>query len=228
MSAPEILCIGSVLWDVIGRSASHMRQGSDVPGRITRLPGGVAMNIAMTLVRFGLRPVLLTNIGSDPEGNELVAACDPALEGRRFRRCRNDLEHGVCNWAVAADDPDPYCQACRLNDIIPDLGRPEAAQAWHRLERAKRRLLYSLTMLGLTIRSKAEDPVRGLGFAFLADENDGEKKHFTGHKNGIITINIVEADASLREKARQELGWEADLDLAAMCADSWKWQQNLR
>jgi len=28
-------------------------------------------------------------------------------------------------------------------------------------------------------------------------------------------------------KAQQELGWEADLDLAAMCADSWKWQQNL-
>jgi UDP-glucose 4-epimerase len=30
------------------------------------------------------------------------------------------------------------------------------------------------------------------------------------------------------DKARQELGWEADLDLVAMCADSWKWQQNLR
>jgi UDP-glucose 4-epimerase len=29
-------------------------------------------------------------------------------------------------------------------------------------------------------------------------------------------------------KARDELGWEAKLDLAAMCADSWKWQQNLR
>lgn len=76
MSNPrEILCIGSVLWDVIGRSASVMRQGSDVPGRITRLPGGVAMNIAMTLVRFGLRPVLLTAIGRDAEGDELVAAC---------------------------------------------------------------------------------------------------------------------------------------------------------
>ncbi|MFD3189237.1 PfkB family carbohydrate kinase [Sedimentitalea sp. HM32M-2] len=71
----QILCIGSVLWDVIGRSASHMRQGSDVPGRITRLPGGVAMNIAMTLVRVGLTPVLLTAIGRDSEGNELVAAC---------------------------------------------------------------------------------------------------------------------------------------------------------
>ena len=71
----EILCIGSVLWDIIGRSASHMRQGSDVPGRITRLPGGVALNIAMTLVRFGLRPVLLTAVGQDPEGHELVSAC---------------------------------------------------------------------------------------------------------------------------------------------------------
>lgn len=78
---PDILCIGSVLWDVIGRSASHMRQGSDVPGRITRLPGGVAMNIAMTLARFGLRPALLTAIGRDAEGEELVAACaDLGLE----------------------------------------------------------------------------------------------------------------------------------------------------
>ena len=72
---PEILCIGSVLWDIIGRSASHMRQGSDVPGRITRLPGGVAMNIAMTLARFGMRPVLLTAVGQDPEGDELIHAC---------------------------------------------------------------------------------------------------------------------------------------------------------
>ncbi|WPY95355.1 PfkB family carbohydrate kinase [Limimaricola variabilis] len=69
----EILCIGSVLWDVIGRTASHMRVGSDVPGRIHRLPGGVAMNIAMTLVRFGLRPVLLSAVGRDAEGDELVA-----------------------------------------------------------------------------------------------------------------------------------------------------------
>ena len=72
-SRPDILCIGSVLWDVIGRAASHMRVGSDVPGRITRLPGGVAMNIAMTLRRFGLTPALLTTIGRDPEGEELIA-----------------------------------------------------------------------------------------------------------------------------------------------------------
>ncbi|MDG1862926.1 MAG: PfkB family carbohydrate kinase [Yoonia sp.] len=69
----DILCIGSVLWDVIGRAANHMRVGSDVPGRITRLPGGVAMNIAMTLRRFGMTPALLSAIGRDAEGEELVA-----------------------------------------------------------------------------------------------------------------------------------------------------------
>ncbi|WP_020042331.1 PfkB family carbohydrate kinase [Salipiger mucosus] len=74
-TAPDILCIGSVLWDVIGRSAVHMRQGSDVPGRITRIPGGVAMNIAMTLARFGLRPALLSAVGRDAEGDELIATC---------------------------------------------------------------------------------------------------------------------------------------------------------
>lgn len=70
---PNILCIGSVLWDVIGRSSSAMRQGSDVPGRITQLPGGVALNIAMTLRRFGLSPALLSAVGQDPAGTQLIA-----------------------------------------------------------------------------------------------------------------------------------------------------------
>lgn len=74
-STPDILCIGSVLWDIIGRAPNVLRLGSDVPGRITRLPGGVAMNIAMTLRRFGMAPGLLTAIGRDAEGEELVAAC---------------------------------------------------------------------------------------------------------------------------------------------------------
>ncbi|MGK7652946.1 PfkB family carbohydrate kinase [Roseovarius sp. B08] len=72
---PDILCIGSVLWDIIGRSASAMRQGSDVPGRITRGPGGVALNIALTLLRFGLRPALLSAVGRDAPGEELLALC---------------------------------------------------------------------------------------------------------------------------------------------------------
>ncbi|GKY87670.1 PfkB family carbohydrate kinase [Sinisalibacter aestuarii] len=70
-----ILCIGSVLWDIIGRAGGPMRLGNDVPGRITRLPGGVAMNIATGLARFGLTPVLLTAIGADADGEVLMAEC---------------------------------------------------------------------------------------------------------------------------------------------------------
>jgi len=72
---PDILCIGSVLWDVIGHSASHMAIGADVPGRITRQPGGVALNIALTLTRFSLTPALLTVLGRDHEGRALADAC---------------------------------------------------------------------------------------------------------------------------------------------------------
>ncbi len=71
----NILCIGSVLWDVIGRSPSHMAKGADVPGRIIRIPGGVALNIAMTLGRFGLTPALLSAVGRDAEGEELISEC---------------------------------------------------------------------------------------------------------------------------------------------------------
>jgi len=73
---PDILCIGSVLWDIIGRSTRAMQAGSDVPGRITRLPGGVAMNIAMTLKRFDMHPALLSVVGQDLDGQELIAAAE--------------------------------------------------------------------------------------------------------------------------------------------------------
>ncbi|MCF6443296.1 PfkB family carbohydrate kinase [Nereida sp. MMG025] len=71
----EVLCIGSVLWDIIGRHDRDMIAGNDRPGHITRLPGGVALNVAMTLRRFDLAPVLLSAVGTDPEGNELARAC---------------------------------------------------------------------------------------------------------------------------------------------------------
>ena len=46
-----------------------------MPGRITRLPGGVALNIGMALARVGLSPALLSAVGRDAEGDELMTAC---------------------------------------------------------------------------------------------------------------------------------------------------------
>ena len=88
---PEILCIGSVLWDIIGRSTQAMQVGSDVPGRVTRLPGGVAMNIAMTLRRFDLRPALLSVVGQDSEGIELIRKAEALDLNMNFLYRSEDL-----------------------------------------------------------------------------------------------------------------------------------------
>ena len=123
----DILCIGSVLWDVIGRTSSHMRVGSDVPGRITRLPGGVAMNIAMTLRRFGMTPALLTAIGRDNEGDELVAEAN-----------RMGL---VCDHIYRSDDlpTDVYMAVEGANGLIAAI-----ADA-HSLEAAGEKILRALS-----------------------------------------------------------------------------------
>ncbi|UFM63703.1 PfkB family carbohydrate kinase [Paracoccus sp. MA] len=70
---PRILCLGAMLWDVIGRSAVRVLPGADLPGRITRQPGGVALNVALALARQGLEPAMLSAVGRDPAGEALVA-----------------------------------------------------------------------------------------------------------------------------------------------------------
>jgi sugar/nucleoside kinase (ribokinase family) len=73
---PNILCIGSVLWDTIGRATPNMQIGTDIAGRISRLPGGVAMNVAMALKAHGMKPALLSAVGKDAEGRALIAAAN--------------------------------------------------------------------------------------------------------------------------------------------------------
>lgn len=87
----QIICIGSVLWDIVGRTQVSMRVGSDVAGRIRRLPGGVAMNIAMTLRRFDLEPVLLTFVGMDSDGDELIRAAQSMGLNCDYVHRNNDL-----------------------------------------------------------------------------------------------------------------------------------------
>ncbi len=113
----SILCIGSVLWDVIGRSSAVMRVGSDVPGRITRLPGGVAMNIAMTLRHFGLNPILLTAIGRDAAGEELIKAAN---------RFRLDTSH-----VYRSDDlpTDQYMAVEGANGVIAAIADAHSLEA---------------------------------------------------------------------------------------------------
>jgi hypothetical protein len=128
----------------------------------------------------------------------------PSADGAAYRLCRNWTDHSVCNWAVPVEDPHELCRACRLNLVIPNLEEPAAREAWARIERAKHRLVYSLLRLELPVEPKPESEAGGLGFSFLQDRAD--EKVFTGHSDGVVTINIAEADDPFREKMRVQLG----------------------
>ncbi len=125
-------------------------------------------------------------------------------DARIYRHCAN-AAHDVCNWLVPAAASESYCAACRHNRIIPDLSLPENLPRWRALEGAKHRLFYTLVQLRLPVETQAKSP-SGLAFQFLADFGPARPAVLTGHANGIITINLAEADDAERERRRQQMG----------------------
>jgi len=127
-----------------------------------------------------------------------------------YRKCGNYSQYNVCNWMVAEQEEQVFCVSCRLNRMIPDLSDAQNLRLWHRIEYAKRRLIYSCLALGLPFHNGTE----GLTFQFLADDASGNEfsdnefeshQIVTGHNHGLITINIREAEASIREHVRESL-----------------------
>jgi hypothetical protein len=126
-------------------------------------------------------------------------------DSREFRRCANLDTPAGCNWLLAADDAQALCRACRLNRTIPDLTDADNRRYWGAIEAAKRRLVSQLLALGLPVRSKlTEDPEHGVMFDFLRALPGGAPVT-TGHDNGLITINVEEADDVKREQLRHAL-----------------------
>lgn len=130
----------------------------------------------------------------------------PEAQGRSYRLCANYTQYDVCNWAVPAHEHNSLCAACRLTTVIPDASDSAQRNAWFKLETAKRRLVYSLMMLGLPLSTKAENPQQGLAFEFKTPGITPDAQPvLTGHAGGTITINTLEADDAEREKRRTEL-----------------------
>ena len=53
----EVICFGEVLWDVF-------------PGE--KKPGGAPLNVAYHLQQFGIQPKLISRVGTDSLGRELL------------------------------------------------------------------------------------------------------------------------------------------------------------
>ncbi len=132
----------------------------------------------------------------------------PARRAPRYVRCANLDSAAACNWLLDAAEivrGQVLCRCCWLTRTVPDLSLPEAGPWWCRIEQAKRRLVSSLIGLGLPVLSKAEDPRQGLAFDLLLPVPGGPPV-VTGHADGVITLDVSEADDARREQRRSELG----------------------
>lgn len=150
---------------------------------------------------------------------QVVSSCEINAEGlwiashngRAYRPCSNYAEQNICNWLIPAHSEDQLCASCQLTDTIPDLSKPENLKLWFRMEQAKRHLLYTLYKLELPVIGK-RDTAHGLSFRFLEDEVEEDlygqeltvqNTILTGHSDGVITINLKEAEESKRIAMRE-------------------------
>lgn len=142
----------------------------------------------------------LLTLNSDKQGMSNCA--NPA---QQLKYCQN-FQMGGCNWLLPADSPEYLCQACDLNNRIPDLSDEEHWLEWTRIEVAKHRLVYELLCLGLPVVGKDLDPETGLSFDFLSNDmmEDGERV-MTGHMRGLITLNTEEANQVQRERMKAQM-----------------------
>jgi hypothetical protein len=151
---------------------------------------------------LGFVPELIDLRALEPLEGNLWKPLGHSASSGRYRQCQNTTEHNVCHWMVLATDENALCHSCRLNLVIPDLTVPGNLERWHKLETAKRRVIYSLLRFGLP--TEAADGRHPLRFKFMADPPGGPRV-MTGHAQGVITINIAEADDPERERRRVEL-----------------------
>jgi len=129
-----------------------------------------------------------------------------SLKDRKFRCCAHRESALGCNWMVSADTSDTLCGSCSLTRTFPDIKFIGNDTKWSRAESAKRRVAAQLLRLGLPLVSRFRNP-RGVCFDFLQNSPDGARV-LTGHEDGVITLNVDEADDVARESMRQQMGEE--------------------
>lgn len=121
-----------------------------------------------------------------------------AVDERRYQLCAN-LHLAECNWLVEKSPIAKLCVACALTRTRPNDADTIALAAFATAEKAKRRMIAELHELKLPIVDRDDDPDFGLAFDLLSSQFE---KVFTGHHNGVITLDLAEGDDVHREQLR--------------------------
>ena len=127
-------------------------------------------------------------------GSALVGYGDPQ---RTWRRCATS-ELTDCNWLVTPESGG-LCESCVLTRTRPRDDDVEGLGEFLGAELAKRRLVFQLAELGLPLSTRDEAAGTGVAFDLLSSV---ESKVVTGHDNGVITLDLAEADSEHREHLR--------------------------
>jgi hypothetical protein len=145
---------------------------------------------------FSLDDMALLVIASGPNNRH-----PGFIDAHDFQLCAN-LHVAECNWLVRGGADGALCASCRLTRTRPNDSDTKALPAFARAEQAKRRLIAELHELMLPIVGRDEDPDYGLAFDLLSSEYE---QVFTGHNNGVITVDLAEGDDVHREQLRIEM-----------------------
>lgn len=128
---------------------------------------------------------------------------------QKYKFCEHRFNEVECNWLIADGCQQKQCLSCRLTRVIPTLSKADNGRKWAILEAAKRTMLYGVLTLNLPIVSRHDDATSGLVFDFMEDQTANpsvaEVNVYSGHANGVITMNAAEADDSYREGARHAM-----------------------
>ena len=136
----------------------------------------------------------------------LACACGQALMFDPRQDCVTPLDDRACahrarlgcSWIAEGDGG--LCLSCATTQLEPHLSADDAPALWEKAEAAKRWALVGLLRLGWFVGPDAPLPV----FHMLSEKVDGARQSvMMGHQDGLITLNIMEADPA-RAQARKQ------------------------
>ncbi|WP_172327544.1 putative zinc-binding metallopeptidase [Mangrovicoccus sp. HB161399] len=112
--------------------------------------------------------------------------------------CANRASLG-CSWT--APEEGALCLSCATTTVVPDLSAPGAQELYAATEAAKRWVFNGLMRLGWFVSDAPELPE----FHLMSEKIEGRRQVvMMGHADGLITLNIMEADPATAIRRKQE------------------------
>lgn len=190
----RIVCVGAAGIDRLYRALGTLAPGTSNPAALSVRHGGVARNVAETLARLGHEVALVSIVGDDPDGADLMTKLESA--GVETRYVARSVAHRTAEYtAILRPDGELELGAADVS-ILDEFGDADLARARDVLANADlifadcnlpRSSLQSLVVLAAESRSRfAVDAVSIAKSSRLPRRLDGV---------ALLFVNAAEAEA---------------------------------